>query len=377
MPDCIAFCSDIPSYRQNGILEPEVIARHPGSAWVRELALRLREQGRELVSGDVALADVASGARRPSEIFVISEEESGQAAQLVSQGAQPLAIFCFESPLYARTFYENAARLCAPYPLKLVFSGLEHSALQGMEGVHAITIPNLTAERIMDKPIPWEERRVLTMVAGNKYWRSAFEGRFLKEPKLLESWARGKWGLSSSAVKREAVSRQLLDERLRLVEYFAQRGHLTLYGNGWLDRTRLPKRWQHIYPLIESLNPGPCEDKLSVLSGSRFTLCLENVRYPGYFTEKLLDCFAAGTIPLYLGDPEVATRVPVDAFIDLSHYANLDELETFMLNMDAKEAALRIRAGQDFLSSSAAKPYTYAGFAENVLAWAAPHLSHE
>ena len=37
----------------------------------------------------------------------------------------------------------------------------------------------------------------------------------------------------------------------------------------------------------------------------RFSVAIENAVAPGYFTEKILDCFATGTIPVYLGAPDI------------------------------------------------------------------------
>ena len=37
-----------------------------------------------------------------------------------------------------------------------------------------------------------------------------------------------------------------------------------------------------------------------------------------YFTEKLLDCFATGTIPVYLGAPDIGKVFNIDGIITLS-----------------------------------------------------------
>ena len=37
-----------------------------------------------------------------------------------------------------------------------------------------------------------------------------------------------------------------------------------------------------------------------------FSFAVENANYPTYFTEKLTDCFACGTIPVYYGTAGVA-----------------------------------------------------------------------
>ena len=45
-------------------------------------------------------------------------------------------------------------------------------------------------------------------------------------------------------------------------------------------------------------------DKEEGLCDYRFSVAIENGQYKTYFTEKILDCFATGTIPVYLGAPK-------------------------------------------------------------------------
>lgn len=61
---------------------------------------------------------------------------------------------------------------------------------------------------------------------------------------------------------------------------------------------------------------GPSlEDKLAFLSIYRFTIACENTSLEGYVSEKLVEALLAGTVPLYLGDPEVALDLNPGAFI--------------------------------------------------------------
>lgn len=50
---------------------------------------------------------------------------------------------------------------------------------------------------------------------------------------------------------------------------------------------------------------GPVEDKLAFQKGYKFSIAYENSSTPGYCTEKIVDAFAAGTVPIYWGDPLV------------------------------------------------------------------------
>ena len=49
-----------------------------------------------------------------------------------------------------------------------------------------------------------------------------------------------------------------------------------------------------------------------------FSIAIENASYETYFTEKLLDCFATGTIPVYYGAPDIGDYFNKDGIIDLS-----------------------------------------------------------
>jgi hypothetical protein len=70
---------------------------------------------------------------------------------------------------------------------------------------------------------------------------------------------------------------------------------------------------------------GPVTDKLAFDRKHKFSLCYENGSHPGYTTEKLVEAFAARTVPLYWGDPEVARTFNPSAFVDLTGYSSLEE----------------------------------------------------
>jgi hypothetical protein len=69
--------------------------------------------------------------------------------------------------------------------------------------------------------------------------------------------------------------------------------------------------------------PGWRADKLAFLRRYKFTIACENARVPGYTTEKLSDAIAAGTIPIYWGDPEVARAFNPSRIIVVESLAEL------------------------------------------------------
>lgn len=69
--------------------------------------------------------------------------------------------------------------------------------------------------------------------------------------------------------------------------------------------------------------------KLSALKEYRFSVVIENCKYKTWFTEKLIDCFATGTIPMYYGAPDIQQYFNIDGitqFNDANQLAN--QIET-------------------------------------------------
>ena len=65
-----------------------------------------------------------------------------------------------------------------------------------------------------------------------------------------------------------------------------------------------------------------------------FSIAIENASYETYFTEKLLDCFATGTIPVYYGAPNIGDYFNKDGIIDLSEEFDVSD-EIYYNKMDA------------------------------------------
>lgn len=60
---------------------------------------------------------------------------------------------------------------------------------------------------------------------------------------------------------------------------------------------------------------GRVKDKVALLQEHKFSIAFENTAYPGYTTEKIIDAFLAGTIPIYWGDPTITQHFNSKAFI--------------------------------------------------------------
>lgn len=56
-------------------------------------------------------------------------------------------------------------------------------------------------------------------------------------------------------------------------------------------------------------------DKWDALAPYKYSIALENSSQPNYFTEKIVDCFATYTVPLYYGDPLIGHYFPEGSFV--------------------------------------------------------------
>ncbi len=79
---------------------------------------------------------------------------------------------------------------------------------------------------------------------------------------------------------------------------------------------------------------GPVADKMEFDRTHRFSLCFENGAHSGYTTEKLVQAFAARTIPIYWGDPEVGRVFNTKAMIDAYSFNSFDDLVTRIKEID-------------------------------------------
>lgn len=83
------------------------------------------------------------------------------------------------------------------------------------------------------------------------------------------------------------------------------------------------------------------EDKQQFQEQYKFSMAVENSSHLGYCTEKIVQAFAAGTIPIYWGDPAVGTYFNEKAFVNCHKYKNFDEVLEVVKRIDQNEEIYR------------------------------------
>lgn len=363
MSRVIAFCTDASVFNGNGILNEALAKKYPGSLWVQRLSRLVKESGAELVTGDIAIQNIQNKKWNAKDILVIQEECAAHAERLLELGAFPFVLLSLESPLYASKFYANLADIGAKFENRILFRGALGDISKAGEN-HVAYFPCFSQKYSKGGlGSSWESRKCLVMVAANKYWA-------IKRNKFRQTmaWTRDFLLRRKSYLTEDISNKQLHNKRLELIEYFGQRGNFDLFGMYWNDIGNLPDGWRsRLVTVIKKLDPPMCADKKEIISQYKFAICLENMAYPGYVTEKIIDCFSANVIPIYSGAPDIADFVPKGAFIDLRDFANLDDLNSYLKTM-AKEDALKIlQCGQDFLNSEEGQRHSFEGFSRSVM----------
>ena len=71
---------------------------------------------------------------------------------------------------------------------------------------------------------------------------------------------------------------------------------------------------------------NPLKDKINGLKDYRYHFCIENIKRDYWFTEKLIDCFVTGTIPIYWGCPSIGEFFNLDGMICYDQVTELPRL---------------------------------------------------
>ncbi|MGH9946531.1 MAG: glycosyltransferase family 10 domain-containing protein [Pyrinomonadaceae bacterium] len=182
--------------------------------------------------------------------------------------------------------------------------------------------------------------------------------------------------------------KELYTERMNAVEFFSRTDEIDLYGKGWdkpsirVGITRVPftlrrlhylfqTQWQKLSPkpllvAARKVYRGSAPSKSVTLGKYTFALCFENSIMKGWITEKLFDCFYAGTIPIYWGAPEITDYVPSNCFIDMRDFSGYAELREFLKSLAPKDIAAFKENASAYLSSDKFTPFKKQTFAKKI-----------
>lgn len=362
----IAVCTDISQFHLDRLRDRNWSQQFLGSAWVTSLYERQAEMGIEVASGDVALHRVKSGQWRASDVHVVQEMDARHGQELCQLGAVPSVLTMLESPLVAYRSVDRLMRLRVKFAHCIGPQAIFERAPALKQSCHwRLSFPSYWRNQL-PTPMPWSQRKHAALVAANKYWCERKWARVHNTKDALRVLRHGlrKW---LSPTYQSCWRLQLHDARFDLLQVLGLRDQVDVFGRGWGDTGNMPPYLAAKLATIRSVFKGPCDDKHELLSRYKFTIAYENTAYPGYVTEKVIDAMVAGSVPVYLGAPDIAEQLPAEAFIDARAFNSPEALTARMEQMTETEAAAMIDAGQRFLLSSQGQRHTYEGFGEWVV----------
>jgi hypothetical protein len=77
--------------------------------------------------------------------------------------------------------------------------------------------------------------------------------------------------------------------------------------------------------------------KLDVATKYRFILCFENDLYPGYVTEKPLEAYMAGAVPVYWGDLGIDQSINRKALINFKDFSSIEDFVSYISKLSLDE----------------------------------------
>lgn len=338
--------SSHPLVRENRCFDPAVEYTGCGHVLNVRLAREARRRGIEIMTADVFLAK----ADPPLDAACVTDMVTPFTDALIAKGVRPAICLSLESPLNAQRFYHHIIRYAGRFRHNYQFRGTHDRLRTTGTQFHPVVFP---VETRVPLPLrPWGERDHLVLVNSNKR-AVARNIRNLKEfAQAVARQARFRvWRLTDPWLR----IREIYVDRIEAIRYFADHPGFRLYGLDWDQPIPGfgPDYQRAVGKVYAGVIPEGIHFKRQVISGFRFAICFENCAFPGYITEKILDCFLAGCIPIYWGAPDITDFVPAETFIDFRRFGSFEALDKYLNDLTEVEALQYLEAARDFLSSEA------------------------
>ncbi|MCX2494154.1 glycosyltransferase family 10 [Pedobacter sp. PF22-3] len=332
-------------------LSEKNLERLPGASWIN-IFYEWAENNhvKILLSGQIDKSRAVGG------IYMISEMYTENTEDLVKRGAIPFLIYSLESPNISKYFYSTYTtkykfKYTYLFPGAFGFFGHSNNDI-------SLFWPNST---FLSKQYSPTKDIFLGMIASNK---QMFNRRFKFIPGFIEHLFKKTVWFSYYQKLNKKKYLDLYKNRLEAAIYFSKYDDFALFGRGWNTKNTLNSE---VFNQIQKINPLEIDDKFETLSRMKFSICFENFRFPGYITEKIFDCFFTGTIPIYLGAPDIENYVPSNCFIDAGQFTNFSDLNNFIRSISSEKIKELQENAAKFLNSPSYGKFTDQHFANQIL----------
>jgi len=195
---------------------------------------------------------------------------------------------------------------------------------------------------IFGKVLTWND----DLVDNIKFFKLYYPISMSEKPELI-TFPKKKLVTTIVGNKSKNYPDELYSERKKIIEFLQNelKDGFEFYGVGW-NRNKYPSY------------KGKIERKSDVLKHYKFAIAYENqCNLNGLISEKIFDCFAANTIPIYWGAENITDYVPKECFIDRRDFLSNSELFNYISKMTKKEYENKLEAVLSFLKSEKFKKF--------------------
>jgi hypothetical protein len=131
------------------------------------------------------------------------------------------------------------------------------------------------------------------------------------------------------------------EEELKQKDLFANFIYSNKFGSKYREEFfRLLSSYKNVASaggFLNNMDGYRCEDKIDFMRRCKFSIAFENGMYKGYTTEKIVDAFAAHTIPIYWGNPDIGKDFDERSFINCHNYNSFDEVIEIVKELDSND----------------------------------------
>ena len=253
-------------------------------------------------------------------------------------------LFKGEPPIYNIYF---GRKLCKQSFLDKYMATMSNTIIDGLDQV-LFNSPQNAFEH-MEECFDYPKDKFLCMILKNK-----------KKSLLLNSLVPGlrKYNLYSN--------HKLRDECDKFFCNYLGPSLYNSYGEGWCPACYKGKVGFRGEYLRDGKYFNPLPPEYEVIREYRFNFCPENSRFPGYVTEKPIQAMVCGSIPIYLGAPNIEEYFPKGTFIDFS-YRTKEELCEYLKTLTNKEIKRYQKNIKRFITSQEADPFSSYIFAKKLV----------
>lgn len=79
------------------------------------------------------------------------------------------------------------------------------------------------------------------------------------------------------------------------------------------------------------------KNKYDFQKNYKFSIAFENTCYKGYTTEKIIQAFSAGTVPIYYGNPDIEKEFNSEAFINVHNFNTMEDVIKRIIEIDMND----------------------------------------